>query len=219
VTGIATALEADAQAVGVALLASELDAIMTYAGLLARWNKAIRLVGPDDLQTIVREQVVDALGFIPALRASSAPSWLDIGAGGGLPGIVAAALLPERRFVLVEPTAKKTAFLSAAAAALELRNATIHQGRVTAKGGVQPLLPTAVGQPRAALSRATFAPPEWIALARPLVGQGGEVLIATATEDEMPTDILDDPATRRWAYRIPATGAPRLLYLAVVGDE
>lgn len=217
-TTLATALEADAIAVGVTLTATEIDAILIYAELLARWNKAIRLVGPDDLETIVREQVVDAVGFIPALRATSAPSWIDVGAGGGLPGLIAAAMLPERQWILIEPTAKKTAFLHAAATALKLPNVTIHQGRIAPKGQVQPLLPTSVGHPRAALSRATFGPQEWVALAAPFVGRGGEILIATATDDEMPTDILDDPATRRWSYRIPATRAPRLLYLMTVPD-
>lgn len=205
-------LEADAAAVGVTLAPAEVDAIVAYGELLARWNRSIRLVGPDDVATILREQIVDALGFVPAVRALGEASWWDIGAGGGLPGLVLARLVPETRLVMVEPTGKKTAFLSTAAAALGLANVVVHQGRVEPRGLIRPPLPPSVVRPRAALSRATFAPKGWLALAAPLVGEGGGVLIATATPDEVPEAVLADPATARWTYRVPATGAPRALF-------
>ena len=104
---LAMALAADARAVGLALNEDQVARVLAYAALLAKWNTKIRLVGPDDLQTIVREQIVDALGFVPALAALAPTTWIDVGAGGGLPGIVAAILLPDRHWILVEPIADR----------------------------------------------------------------------------------------------------------------
>lgn len=212
---LAAALVADAHVVGVELAGAEIDKLIDYVALLARWNPKVRLVGPDDRMTILREQVVDALGFAPAVRASAPETWLDVGAGGGLPGIILAILLPDRHVVMLEPIAKKAAFLTQAAIALGLSNVTVHTGRAEARG-VAPPLPARAPRATGALSRATLAPPAWIALASALVGVGGTILIAAADAREVPDGVMHDPSTRRWDYVVPATGAPRLVLSHVV---
>lgn len=217
---LAAALEADLAAIG--LGAGEGDfapRALAFAALLAKWNARIRLVGPSDPMTIVREQVVDALGFALALRdLPEEPAFWDVGAGGGLPGLLLAMRFPERRFVLVEPIHKKTAFLSHAAHALGLKNVTVHTGRVEPDGVVTPALGLPFEVPRAALSRATLAPEPWLATASRLVGPGGLVLIAVA--DALPPSVADDPGSTpagRWSWVVPATGAPRTIVARRVG--
>jgi len=208
-------LARDAAALGVPLGEALVARLVTYAELLAKWNPKVRLVGPDDVATILAEQVSDGLAFVPALAALAPTTWVDVGAGGGLPGVVLAVLLPDRHFVMVEPIAKKTAFLAHAAATLGLANVTIVTGRLEPSGLV-PAPPRALPRPLGALARATWAPPEWLALAEPLVGPGGTVLIAAAGDATIPPAILGDPTTRRWDYRLPATGASRTLVARLV---
>jgi 16S rRNA (guanine527-N7)-methyltransferase len=208
-------LVTDAAALGVPLGEADVPRLVAYADLLAKWNPKVRLVGPDDVATILAEQVTDSLGFVPALAALGPTTWIDVGAGGGLPGLVLAMLMPGRHLVLVEPIAKKTAFLAHAAATLGLDNVTILTGRLEATG-LTPAPPRPLPQPLGALARATWAPREWLALAEPLVGPGGTVLIASAGDATIPPAILDDPTSRRWDYRLPATGASRTLVARLV---
>jgi 16S rRNA (guanine(527)-N(7))-methyltransferase RsmG len=208
------ALSADLGAIGVAAgQGHEIDRLLAYARLLTRWNARIRLVGPSDLMTLVRQQLVDALGFSLALDALDAPAIWDIGAGGGLPGIPLALRYPERHFVLVEPIHKKSAFLNHAAHELGLANVVVHTGRLEPDGRLSPPLPRPLPLvPTAALSRATLAPKPWLASASQLLGPGGLVLLASA--GPLPPLVNRDSASVEvgaWRYALPATGAPRLI--------
>lgn len=215
---LAHTLAADLAAIGVdpgdrAGQGGTLDRLLAYARLLAHWNTRIRLTGPSDLLTLVREQLVDALGFALALDALDAPAFWDVGAGGGLPGIALAIRDPSRRFVLIEPIHKKTAFLRHAVHALDLSNVLVHTGRVEPDGALAPALAHPPSPaPTAALSRATLSPEAWLATARHLVGPGGIVLIATS--GELSPEVNGDSSSVEigaWRYLVPATGAPRLI--------
>ncbi len=191
------------------------DRLLEYATLLQRWNAKIRLVGPLDLQTIVREQLVDALGFALAVADLDIPSYWDVGAGGGLPGLPLAIVFPDCEFTLIEPIHKKTSFLSHAITALGLANVRVHTGRVESDGAIIPSLrlPPRT-HPTGALSRATLAPAEWLETATALLRPGGTVLIAVADVASIPGEVLADPATRpagTWRWTVPATSAPRTL--------
>lgn len=212
---LAAALEADLAAIGLGAGQGDfLPRALAFAALLTKWNARIRLVGPSDLTTIVREQVVDALGFALALRdLPEEQAFWDVGAGGGLPGLLLAMRFPERRFVLVEPIHKKTAFLSHAAHALDLKNVVVHTGRVEPIGVVVPALAPPFEAPRAAFSRATLGPEPWLATASRLVGPGGLVLIAVA--EALPPAVAEDPGSTsvgHWSWVVPVTGAPRHLF-------
>lgn len=187
--------------------------LLDFAELLCRWNQKIRLVGPNDLATIVREQLVDACGFILAIRELDTPRLIDVGSGGGLPGLVLALAFPDRHLTLVEPIHKKTAFLTHAAHALGLTNVHVHTGRVDELGRIAPPL-RRPHEATLALSRATLAPTPWLETGRHLVGHGGLVLIALAGEETLPPELVSDPHTAehaRWRYTVAATRAPRTL--------
>lgn len=206
-------LQSDLHTLGLAPDKALAERLLVYAELLHRWNQKIRLVGPNDLDTIVREQLVDACGFILAVSELDAPSIIDVGAGGGLPGLVLAIAMPDRDIAMIEPIHKKTSFLAHAAQVLGLSNVQVHTGRVDELGRIAPPL-RRPHEARLALSRATLAPMPWLETGRHLVGHGGQVLIALAGEETLPVDVDADPHTtelRRWRYTVPATGAPRTL--------
>lgn len=204
-------LATDLDAIGVTTQGPELDRIIAFATLLTKWNAKIRLVGPSDLHTIVREQIVDSMGFAPAIEALDSDAYWDVGAGGGLPGVLMALRYPDRRFIMVEPIHKKTAFLQHAAQSLGIPNMQVHTGRVNAKGVIEPAM-RIHDRPTAAFSRATLGPEEWLPTATRLVGPGGLVLIAAV--DQLPPLVHNDPDTievGRWHWMVPATSAPRVL--------
>lgn len=97
------------------------DRLETYVGHLEHWQKRINLVAPSTLQDIWTRHILDSVqlfGIKPGVKR-----WLDLGSGGGLPGLVLGALLvevPGGQIVLVESNGKKGAFLRHVAADLQL---------------------------------------------------------------------------------------------------
>ncbi len=106
--------------IGFELSAAQRDAIESHARLLIAWNAHINLSGLRTAADIARGHVLDALVAVPVLReitrgTRTGLTLLDIGSGGGYPGLPLAAALPARRAALVDSIAKKAAFLEAAA--------------------------------------------------------------------------------------------------------
>ncbi|MCU0891145.1 MAG: 16S rRNA (guanine(527)-N(7))-methyltransferase RsmG [Sandarakinorhabdus sp.] len=81
-----------------------------YATLLTEWQQRMNLVGPSTLPHIWSRHFRDSAQLLPT--AGTGQRWLDIGAGGGFPGLVIAILDPSARLVLVESISKKCRFLS-----------------------------------------------------------------------------------------------------------
>jgi 16S rRNA (guanine527-N7)-methyltransferase len=92
-----------------------IDCLAHYADLLRRWNASVNLVAPASLHRVWHRHIVDSAQLWP-LAPRPSRLWLDVGSGGGLPGVVCALLArdvsPETRFVLVESDRRKAAFLS-----------------------------------------------------------------------------------------------------------
>lgn len=81
-----------------------------YAELLTDWQQRMNLVGPSTLPHIWDRHFRDSAQLLPI--AGTGRRWLDIGAGGGFPGLVIAMLDPEARLVMVESITKKCRFLT-----------------------------------------------------------------------------------------------------------
>jgi 16S rRNA (guanine527-N7)-methyltransferase len=158
--------------------------LQTYGSLLLRWNRAINLSAART-EHDVHDHIVDSLHAIPYLRAphlpSASPSVLDVGAGGGLPAVVAAICLPEAHITALEPVHKKHAFLRAAARTLELPNLDPRAERLEDHDR---------DDYDAALSRATFDLREWLLLGLARVRPAGVVLGFEATpRADLPTGL------------------------------
>jgi 16S rRNA (guanine527-N7)-methyltransferase len=98
-----------------------LGRLQRYADLLLDWNSRHNLVSPKSLDDLWRRHFWDSAQLVPFVPGS-AKTLADLGSGAGFPGLVMAELLRNRvQVTLHEATAKKCAFLSAAAAAMELR--------------------------------------------------------------------------------------------------
>lgn len=139
----AAALSVDALRDGVAQLGlalgeAQFDRLQRFAALLLRWNRVHNLTALDEPQQVLSHHLLDSLSILAPLRdvaarltaGGRAPRVLDVGAGGGLPGIPLAIAMPEGRFTLLDKVAKKTAFLTQAAVELRLDNVTVATARV-----------------------------------------------------------------------------------------
>ena len=108
------------------------DRLETYVALLTSWTARINLVSKSTVSNIWDRHIVDSLQLVPL--APKAPSrWLDLGSGGGLPGLVCAIVLaecsPSTQVTLVESDARKVTFLQTACRSLGLET-TLLRARV-----------------------------------------------------------------------------------------
>jgi 16S rRNA (guanine527-N7)-methyltransferase len=153
--------------------------LIDHLRLLLAWNRSINLTSIRDPETAVREHILDSLSALSILREQRIDTLLDLGSGGGFPGLPLALVLPARRTLLVESVGKNAAFLSAAAAVLAeaarpgAGDIDVFAGRaetLAADGRHRERWPAVVA--RAIAPLATLAE-----IALPLVARGG-VLIA-----------------------------------------
>jgi 16S rRNA (guanine527-N7)-methyltransferase len=105
-----------------------------YLDLLRRWNDTYNLTAVRDPQRMLIQHVADCLAVIGPLRrqlVDDAPRrLLDVGSGGGLPGVVIAVLCPTIDVTCVDTVGKKAAFIRQAAASLRLHNLQAEHARV-----------------------------------------------------------------------------------------
>lgn len=101
-----------------------------YVALLAKWNKAINLIGRSTAADIWQRHVVDSYQVVP-LVGEGIRSILDIGSGAGLPSVILAIMLPEVAVTACEINTKKASFLTTVRRELELGNFTVAHEDVT----------------------------------------------------------------------------------------
>lgn len=113
---------------------AQLAAMGAYLGLLERWNRTHNLTAVREPGAMVTHHLADCLAAVAALRrqpgAAGAARILDVGSGGGLPGLLLALFRPESVVVCIDAVGKKAAFIRQAAGQLGLRNVEARHGRV-----------------------------------------------------------------------------------------
>ena len=125
------ALQAGLHALGLPLAAGTRERLLDYVELLAKWNAVYNLTAIREPDAMLVQHVFDSLAIVrPLSRQGPFVQALDVGSGGGLPGIVLALVWPDTEVHLVEPVGKKVAFLQQCVAELRLDNARIHRCRV-----------------------------------------------------------------------------------------
>lgn len=112
-----------------------LDKLLAYLDLLLRWNKVYNLTALRQPDQVLSHHLLDCLAVLPALRRwadGRKLSILDVGSGGGLPGVVLAIAQPNWRLDCVDSVAKKAGFVRQVAAELDLPNLHSHHARAEA---------------------------------------------------------------------------------------
>jgi 16S rRNA (guanine527-N7)-methyltransferase len=119
-----------AAALGIDLTAGQFDAIAAYLAILAKWNERYNLTAIREPARMVTHHALDALAVLPHLPDRAGLRVVDVGTGGGIPGILLAIARPDWRVTMIDAHQKKTAFVTQAIAELGLRNAEAVQARV-----------------------------------------------------------------------------------------
>jgi len=101
--------------------------LLAFRDLLLKWNKVYNLTALRDPQQAVSHHLLDSLAILPHMGAGAL---LDVGSGGGLPGIPLAIARPDLSVSMVDTVQKKATFLQQAAIQLALPNITVHHARV-----------------------------------------------------------------------------------------
>jgi len=104
------------------------EKLLDYLALLNKWNKVYNLTAVRDPMEMMTLHVLDSLAAVPAFK--DAQNVLDVGAGGGLPGVVLAIVRPDMKVSMIDIVHKKTAFLNQVKAELELGNVTVYTKKV-----------------------------------------------------------------------------------------
>jgi len=172
----AAVFDAAAQ-LGLPLDEPTVERLLAYLDLLQRWNGTYNLTAVRDPADMLTQHLFDCLAVIkPLRRVAETGRLLDVGSGGGLPGVVVAATCPGWSVVCVDTVGKKAAFVQQAAVELRLPNLRSEHARVeTLK-----LVPFDV-----VTSRAFASLPDFVKLTRPLLAPGG---VWMAMKGKMPDE-------------------------------
>lgn len=163
---------------------------------LQRWNPRLNLIGPGTRDEVVERHFGESLAALPLVRADDR-LLVDVGSGGGFPGLVVAAARPDLRVVLIESRARKCEFLRTVAQKCALDCVCLN-----ARVGV-PLPPGIPEQIDVVTVRAVRLAPQEIEVLTTRIVPGGRLLLWT-TEESFPQSAGIDVAAR-----VPLAGAVR----------
>jgi 16S rRNA (guanine527-N7)-methyltransferase len=152
------------------------DAIQAYLDELYRWNQRINLTAVPREQA-EQKHVAESTALLDAVAPADGARLVDVGSGGGVPGIPIAVARPDLRVVLLESDQRKAAFLTHACGLLQLGNVEVVCARAedeARREGMREAFDVAV-------SRALASPPSMCELLLPLVRVGG--MVATLVGD------------------------------------
>jgi 16S rRNA (guanine527-N7)-methyltransferase len=113
---------------GIEVSPAQQEKLMDYLALMFKWNAVYNLTSLRDPMQMVTHHLLDSLAAVPAFV--DAKNVLDVGSGGGLPGIVLATVRPDMKVSMIDTVHKKTAFLTQVKAELGLANVTVYTMRV-----------------------------------------------------------------------------------------
>jgi 16S rRNA (guanine527-N7)-methyltransferase len=128
-TGHGEELAKGALELGIELSPQQQEQLLAYLALLIKWNKAYNLTAVRNPDEMVSRHLLDSLSVVPFV-VEAGDNWLDVGSGGGMPGIPLAIVFPERQFTLLDSNGKKTRFLTQVKLELKLANLHVVHSRV-----------------------------------------------------------------------------------------
>jgi len=179
------------------LFDSDLGSLLTHwATRVIEWNQRIDLTAARSSDELVDLLLADAAAVVSTAQPAREAEWVDVGAGAGAPGLGVALLAPALRVVLVEPKVKRVAFLRSLVGELQLARVRVERARS------DDLSDAAFD---VAISRATLAPPAWLAEGVRLARGSVWVLLARGE----PPASAGHRVLRDLRYVWPLTGAER----------
>ncbi len=118
------------QLLGLELSTTQQLLLLEYVALLQKWNSTYNLTALRDVDSMISHHLIDSLTLLPYVQ--NAETLMDVGSGGGMPGIPTAIARPDLQITLLDSNTKKTTFLQQAVIELGLSNVTVAAGRVEA---------------------------------------------------------------------------------------
>jgi 16S rRNA (guanine527-N7)-methyltransferase len=214
---LVSTLDKGVSELGLALTSAQTQKLLDYVALLGKWNGVYNLTAIRDPRQMVIQHILDSLAIVPAVSARQAKTALDVGSGGGLPGIVLAIALPELRVTLNDIVHKKTAFQSQAKAQLGLTNLAVVTGRVESlRPGIE--VPEKFD---VIVSRAFAELSDFVTLSRHLLANDGRILAMKGIKPDAEAARLPAGATVLGVERlnVPMLDAERHLVEIAVTPE
>lgn len=174
-------LRAGAQALGLVLSNEQIQRLLDYTALIQKWNKVYNLTALRDPSDMLTHHLLDSLTAIAPLSRHTqgqATRVLDVGSGGGLPGVVLAICMPELNVSCVDTVAKKAAFVQQVAVSLKLPNLR----------GIHARVESLTDPYQVICSRAFASLPDFVTWSRPALAVGG---VWMAMKGKHPQDEID----------------------------
>ncbi len=157
---------------GITLLPQQASALRDYVRLLLAWNRRTNLIAPGDEPVVVPRHIGESLAFLTAEEIAHGAVVVDIGSGGGLPGIPVKILRPDLQMLLLEAHRRKVLFLQEAIEELQLQGACA----LCARAEMLAKLPEWQGKVDIAVARAVAKLPTLWAWAAPLLAPQGRLI-------------------------------------------
>jgi 16S rRNA (guanine527-N7)-methyltransferase len=179
--GFEAGLRAGAQTLGLVLSDEQFQRLLDYTALIQKWNKVYNLTALRDPSDMLTHHLLDSLTAIAPLSRHTrgqATKVLDVGSGGGLPGVVLAICMPELNVSCVDTVAKKAAFVQQVAVSLKLPNLR----------GIHARVESLTDPYQVICSRAFASLPDFVTWSRPALAQGG---VWMAMKGKHPQDEID----------------------------
>lgn len=152
-----------------------------YVALVRKWAPRVNLIGAGDLERFEVRHIEDSLRALPAVAGAPEGPAIDVGSGAGLPGVPLAIADPTRHWRMLEPRAKRAAFLEEVARDLGLDFEVV---RLTAQEAAHD---RAFAGVHAVATARALAPPEGAAaLLRPLLARGGVGILFLGADAALP---------------------------------
>jgi 16S rRNA (guanine527-N7)-methyltransferase len=178
-------LRSGAQALGLALSDAQIQHLLAYAALIQKWNKVYNLTALRDPADMLTHHLLDSLTAIAPLSRHTQGQpvhVLDVGSGGGLPGVVLAICMPELNVSCVDTVAKKAAFVQQVAVSLKLPNLSGLHARVESLTDPYQVI----------CSRAFASLPDFVTWSRSALAEGGVWMAMKGKYPQGEIDALPD---------------------------
>ena len=163
---LAAGLSAGVLALGLGLSADQQQRLLDYVAMIQKWNKVYNLTALRNPADMLTHHLLDSLTAVAPLARHTQGQpirVLDVGSGGGLPGVVLAICMPELTVTCVDTVAKKAAFVQQVAATLKLPNLRGIHARVESLTEPYPVI----------CSRAFASLPDFVTWSRSALAEGG----------------------------------------------